>query len=254
MRRAVTEIGNAADETPVRDVTFSQVFAAGRHAITVKQFSDFAADTGYTPDGPCYVHEQGQWRARDDRSYLQPGFAQADSHPAVCINWNDAAAFIAWLARKSGKKYRLLTEAEREYVARAGTTTPYWWGNTITSEQANYDGTVAYGRGRRSTYRKATVPVDSFKPNPWGLYQVHGNVAEWVQDCWNPSYKGAPRDGSAWLSGDCDLRALRGGSWGYTPTDIRAAYREGVPMLRRYYHIGFRVGRTLDPADAGAGK
>ena len=97
-----------------------------------------------------------------------------------------------------------LSEAEREYVARAGTTTPFWWGSSITPEQANYNGNYVYaGGGSKGEYRAKTVPVKSFKPNPWGLYQVHGNVWEWVEDCWNDSYSGAPADGSAWTTGDC---------------------------------------------------
>ena len=96
---------------------------------------------------------------------------------------------MAWLSRKTGKTYRLLSEAEREYVARAGTTTPFWWGSTISTSQANYDGNYTYGGGPKGEYRQKTVPVDSFQPNPWGLYQVHGNVWEWVEDCWNDSYR-----------------------------------------------------------------
>ena len=140
--------------------------------------------------------------------------------PVINVNWDDAKAYVAWLSRKTGKTYRLLSEAEREYVTRAGTTTPFWWGSSISTSQANYDGNYTYGSGSKGEYRQKTMPVDSFQPNPWGLYQVHGNVWEWTEDCWNDSYNGAPTDGSAWtaaiaVSGSCAAApgsAIRGSS------------------------------------------
>jgi formylglycine-generating enzyme required for sulfatase activity len=175
----------------------------------------------------------------------QSGFAQSGSHPAVCINWDDAKAYVAWLSRKTGKTYRLLSEAEREYVARAGTTTPFWWGSTISTSQANYNGNHTYGSGSKGEYREKTMPVGSFQPNPWGLYQVHGNVWEWVEDCWNDTYGGAPTDGSAWTSGDCSRRPDRGGSWGNPPRNLRSAVRSGSTTDLRHSAGGFRVARTL---------
>ena len=131
----------------------------------------------------------------------------------VCVNWNDAKAYVAWLSKTTGKTYRLLSEAEREYVARAGTTTPFWWGATISTSQANYDGNYTYAGGSKGEWRKATVAVDSFAANPWGLYNVHGNVWEWTEDCWNEKNAGNPGNGSARTNGDCGCRVLRGGSW-----------------------------------------
>src|SRR5262249_208043 len=122
----------------------------------------------------------------------------------------------------TGKTYRLLSEAEREYAARAGATTAYWWGQSISMSQANYDGKAD---GTNDESRHKTVPVDSFEPNPWGLYNVHGNVAEWVEDCWHDNYQGAPSDGSAWMGCDGDQRVTRGGSWGSLPHSVRAASR-----------------------------
>ncbi|MGA7326727.1 MAG: formylglycine-generating enzyme family protein [Rhodomicrobium sp.] len=151
------------------------------------------------------------------------------------MSWNDAKAFVAWLSQKTGRSYRLLSEAEREYVTRAGTTTPFWWGSTITPEQANYDGKQA-----------KTVPVKSFQPNPWGLYQVHGNVWEWVDDCWHDSYEGAPTDGSAWTAEGCGMRTLRGGSWGSNSDFLRSAYRGNYLPTLRDANSGFRLARTLD--------
>ena len=121
--------------------------------------------------------------------------------PVINVSWDDAKAYVAWLSRATGKPYRLLSEAEREYVTRAGTTTPFWWRPSITTSQANYDG-ASYSIGfMKCEYRKQTLPVNSFQPNPWGLYQVLGNVWEWTEDCWHDSYAGAPADGSAWTSG-----------------------------------------------------
>ena len=116
--------------------------------------------------------------------------------PVINVSWDDAKAYVGWLSRKTGKTYRLLSEAEREYVTRAGTTTPFWWGTSISTQQANYNGNYTYGTGATGVSRRQTVLVDSFQPNPWGLYQVHGNVWEWTEDCWHDNYSGAPSDGS----------------------------------------------------------
>jgi formylglycine-generating enzyme required for sulfatase activity len=131
---------------------------------------------------------------------------KGDQHPVVCVNWHDAKAYIAWLVSTTGKSYLLLSDAEREYVAGAGSTTPYRWGSTISTRQANYDVTFDVGS-------KVTVPTDSHAANPWGLYYVHGNVYEWTEDCWNMSNAGNPGNGEARNSGDCSFRVLRGGYW-----------------------------------------
>jgi formylglycine-generating enzyme required for sulfatase activity len=142
---------------------------------------------------------------------------------------------------------RGLSEAEREYVTRAGTTTPFWWGASISPQQANYDGTLTYEGGPTGEFRVKTVPVDSFEPNPWGLYQVHGNVLEWTQDCYHDRYSGAPQDGSAWTGGDCSDRVVRGGSWINNPAMLRSAGRYPVSPVVRIYNLGFRVVRMLTP-------
>src|SRR5262245_59854979 len=133
--------------------------------------------------------------------------------PTINVWREDARAYLARLLETIRKSYRLLSEAEREYVTRAGTNTPFWWGASIWSDQANYNAEFPFGGGPKGQHRKMTVPVDQFEPNPWGLYQVHGNVSEWVADCWNKDYQGAPSDGSAWMSGDCDRGVIRGGDW-----------------------------------------
>ena len=139
----------------------------------------------------------------------------------------------------------LLSESEWEYVARAGTSTPFHFGETISTSQANYNGNDTYGSGRQGVYREQTLPVGSFSPNAFGLYDVHGNVWEWTQDCWNGSYSGAPRDGSAWLRGDCSMRVLRGGSWFGFPLVLRSAVRVWLATDGRFNDIGFRVARLI---------
>jgi formylglycine-generating enzyme required for sulfatase activity len=166
--------------------------------------------------------------------------------PVINVHWNDAQAYLKWLSNKTGQKYRLLTEAEREYATRAGTFTPFWWGPKITPEQANFDGAREYrGGGTKGSFRQRTVPVDSFKPNSWGLYNVHGNVWEWTQDCWNSSNDGNTGDGNARITGDCFRRVVRGGSWGDNPGYMRAAVRTSLRTDYRNNNVGFRVARTL---------
>ena len=166
----------------------------------------------------------------------------------INVSWDNAKEYAAWLSRKTGKTYRLLSEAEREYVTRAGTTTPFWWGSSISTSQANYNGRSTYDGAAQGEFRQKTLSVDSFQPNPWGLYQVHGNVWDWVEDCWNESYQGAPSDGSAWTSsGVCGRRVVRGGSWVNVPRILRSANRNRGTAGDRDDVSGFRVGRTLTP-------
>jgi formylglycine-generating enzyme required for sulfatase activity len=151
------------------------------------------------------------------------------------VSWHDAQAYVRWLSDKTGHTYRLLSDVEWEYVARAGTATPFWWGRTISTTQANYDGNLVYGNGAKGEYRKRTVPVDSFEGNGWGLYNIHGNVWEWVADC--------VRDGTPPDPG-CS-RTFRGGAWGSPPKFLRAAWRSYYEADRAYYTGGFRVKRLL---------
>jgi formylglycine-generating enzyme required for sulfatase activity len=221
-------MGSTADPqaSPPHHVVIARPFAVGRFALTFDEWDQCVAEAGCRYK--AYDREWGRGRL-----------------PVINVSWNDAKTYLAWLSRKTAKPYRLLTEAEREYVARAGTTTPFWWGATISTGQANYDGNYVYGDGVKGEWRRRTVPVDSFEPNPGGLYQVHGNVWEWVEDCWNESYAGAPADGSAWAAGDCTRRAMRGGSWFNKPVD--AAAREQNDAAFRYHSYGFRVARALTP-------
>ena len=247
------------DEGPLHGITIKRSFAAGKYAVTRDEFEAFVTSTRRKIDGDCFLRTGDILERNSARSWRSPGFAQTGSHPAVCVSWNDAKAYTAWLSKKTGKTYRLLSEAEREYVARAGTATPFWWGSSITPDQANYNGNAVYkGGGEKGEYRKKTVPVKTFQPNPWGFYQVHGNVGEWVEDCWNDNYRGAPTDGSARKTapadssairaGVCDQRVIRGGSWGADPRDLRAAYRcSTLSAGDRDNDVGFRLARILNP-------
>jgi formylglycine-generating enzyme required for sulfatase activity len=244
------EPGHEVDEAPVHKVTISARIAVARYAVTVADFETFVAVTGYRPGIGCRVFEGGRWTERSDLSFRNPGFPQGPNHPVVCVNWNDAKAYTDWMTARMSGEYRLPTEAEREYATRAASSTAFWWGNDIAPSQAGYDWTHVFGNGPRGQARRGTHPVDAFQSNPWGLFQMHGNVSEWVEDCWNDNYRGAPIDGSAWQSGDCRRRVLRGGSWGYVPKDLRASYREGATLSFRNFNFAFRVVRVL----RGAGK
>jgi formylglycine-generating enzyme required for sulfatase activity len=217
------------DEGPQHQVTIGKAFAVGKFAVTFNEWDACVADGGCNGYRPL---DEGWGRGR---------------RPVIGVSWNDAKAYVAWLSRKTGKGYRLLSEAEREYATRAGTATPFWWGSSITPRQANYDGDFAYNKGAKGEDRQKTLPVDSFEPNPWGLYQVHGNVWEWAEDCWHNSYLGAPTDGAAWTNAtkDCTSRVLRGGSWFNLPRDLRSAARVRTATFYRSRLDGFRVGRTL---------
>jgi YbdK family carboxylate-amine ligase len=167
------------------------------------------------------------------------------NRPVINVNWNDAKAFAEWLSRKTGMAYRLLSEAEHEYVTRAGTTTPFWWGSSISPNQANYNGDYTYVGGPKGEYRGRTVSVDNFEANPWGLFNVHGNVWEWTEDCWNDINEGNPGNGGARTTGDCSRNVVRGGSWVSNPKYLRAAFRFGITAGTRGSLFGFRLARTL---------
>ncbi len=238
-------------ESPQHLVTIGKPFAAGQFAVTRAQFAAFADAAGYQIADGCHVYAGAAWTLDAAASWRRPAFEQGDDHPVVCVNWHDAQAYVAWLNSKTpGAEYRLLSEAEREYVTRAGTTTPFWWGRAITPDQANYDGNFTYkGGGENGAFRQKTEPVRSFAANPFGLYQVHGNVWEWMADCYNDSYLSKPSDlkstGAPWLAGDCSRRVLRGGGWNRRPETLRAAYRTGLDAAFRGNSIGFRITRDI---------
>jgi formylglycine-generating enzyme required for sulfatase activity len=168
-----------------------------------------------------------------------------DASPAMNISWEDAKAYAAWLSAKTGKTYRLLSEAEWEYAARAGTIAAYPYADGLSPTKANYDASTD-GSGPSDANRQRTVPVGSFLPNAFGLYDMQGNVSEWVEDCWNDDYTAAaPTDGSAWVTGDCKGHVVRGGSWEDSATELRSAARTGGAKDDRFYTDGVRIARSL---------
>ena len=250
MGSAEGEEGRDSDEGPQHEVRIGEKFAVGKYEVTRQEYGEFVRETGRDMSGGCRVYDEGEgkWKTVDDRSWEGPGFRQAGGHPVVCVSWEDAKAYVSWLSWKTGKSYRLLSEAEWEYVARAGTTGPFHFGSTITTDQANYDGNYVYGSGHRGVYRKRTVAVGSFPANGYGLHDMHGNVWEWVEDCWHENYAGAPSEGEAWTSGgECGRRVGRGGSWFDEPEGLRSAYRSWNSAGLRGYSSGFRIARTLTP-------
>lgn len=226
-------------------------FAAGRFAVTRGEFAAFVRASNYQAEAGqgdgCFFWTGIEWKKDKTLSWRSPGFPQEDDHPVVCVSWNDAMAYAQWVSRTSGKAYRLLSEAEREYATRAGTQTSFWWGDTINTRQANYAGTgKGYNGSPAGEWRKATVAVNRFATNPFGLYNLHGNVWEWVADCWHDTYNGAPGDGSAWTEACAgNQRVRRGGSWSGMPAMLRSAFRNRNFPDNRDIDIGFRLARTL---------
>ena len=209
-----SESGRDDDEGPRHRVTISYSFAVGVYEVTRGEFSQFVSETGYSTGDSCFTYEGGVWDDRSGRTWRSPGFSQSDREPVVCVSWEDAKEYVHWLSGRTGQTYRLLSESEWEYVARAGTETEFHTGRRITTDQANFHGEYTYNGSSEGVDRGETVSVGSFPGNNFGLHDVHGNVWEWVEDCWNGSYDGAPTDGSAWTAGECNERVLRGGSWG----------------------------------------
>ena len=201
-------------------VTISEPFAVGVYEVTFTEWDACrqAGGCGHSPD------DEGWGRG---------------NRPVINVSWDHAQQYVGWLSEETGKKYRLLSESEWEYVARAGTTTRYHWGDDIGRNRANCYGCGSHWDGEK------TAPVGSFSPNAFGLYDTHGNVWEWAQDCWNESYEGAPTDGRAWESGHCGYRVMRGGSWNSPTWFMRSANRLRNPTYTQYSAFGFRVARTL---------
>ena len=228
-------------------------FSAGRFEVTRGQYRMFAEATGRSHDG-CFVWTGGTFEMEPAKDWRDPGYAQDDLHPVACVSWEDATAYAGWLSRQTGRKYRLLTEAEWEYAARGGTTTTRYWGDDagMSCDYANgadrstaalVPGASNWSVVNCDDRHPFTAPVGRYRANAFGLYDMLGNVEEWTQDCWNGNYSGAPVDGSARSAGDCSLRAVRGGSWIDAPVGLRVAYRVGSPTTVRVYRRGFRVAR-----------
>jgi formylglycine-generating enzyme required for sulfatase activity len=217
------ETGRRDDESPQHKVTIAANLAVGRFEVT---FDEWDA---------CVVLGGCVYKPPD-----QKGWGRGD-RPVINVSWDDAQHYVAWLAKRTNKPYRLLSEAEWEYAARAGSDKAYPWGSEIGTRRANCDGCGSPWDDQQ------TAPVGSFAPNAFGLYDMHGNVQEWVQDCYHANYEGAPQDGSAWTTSCEDNRkVLRGGSWYGSPTkDLRSASRLAITAGFQGNHNGFRVGRVL---------
>ena len=250
-------------ETPQHTVTISKGFAMARTAVTVGEFREFVRASGYVPDsirlGGASVYDERSGALRDDSDATwqddYAGRKADDKLPVVNVSWNDAKAYADWLGQRTGKAYRLPSEAEFEYALRGGTRSRYWWGDDVPTRQVeNLTGSGDRSRsGRRwshafRNYRDGywgPAPVMSFAANPFGLYDINGNVSEWTQDCWHDNYVRAPNDGSAWINPGCRSHVVRGGSWGSSPDQVDSAYRQGADGELRSGRVGFRVVREL---------
>jgi len=252
-----TEQGRADDEEPVHSVRFAEPFALGRREVSVGEFRAFVEAEGYRTEAErgqgCATWDGAQWQYDPARNWHSPGFAQGDNHPVVCVSRNDAQAYVDWLAKHTGKRYRLPSEAEWEYAARAGTSTAQFWGESADeacpyanvadkSSQDRYPGGMIHDCDDGFVY---TAPIGSFKPNAFGLDDMLGNAWEWTADCWNPSYQSAPIDGASWTTGDCKRRVFRGGSWISAPRLARSAVRYWSVTGGGADVGGFRPARTL---------
>jgi formylglycine-generating enzyme required for sulfatase activity len=234
-------------ERPQHPVKIDQPFALGRYGVTQGEFAAFVRETGYSTEGGCYIYTDHRYPLVPEDGWQNPGFAQTERDPVVCVSWQDAKAYVAWLngrlhSRASldgGGPYRLPSEAEWEYAARAGTRTARWWGDPIGSGNADCDGC-----GSRSDSQQP-APTASFQANAFGLSDVLGGAWEWTEDCWNETYVGAPQDGGAWGRGRCELRVMKGGDWSNRPWVLRSAHRSREKFRDRTNYIGFRIARTL---------
>ncbi len=238
-------------EKPRHKVGVGYSFAVGKFEVTKGQYAKFVDDSGRSDGDGCYVFDE-KWKKEAAKNWRSVGYEQSNDHPVACVSWNDAKAYAKWLSGQTGFKYRLLSEAEWEYAARAKTTTMRHWGN----DWDNKDGCKYANVGDKGNWTSAfdctdgykyTAPAGIFKANGFGLHDMQGNVWEWTEDCWNESYAGAPTIGKAWLSGNCGARVLRGGSWDVFPGVVRAASRFGSDSGSRSNDDGFRIARTLSP-------
>jgi formylglycine-generating enzyme required for sulfatase activity len=239
----------SSNEGPQHVVKIAKPFAVGKFHVTVDQFAAFVAETRYKASSKCVIKWKETWEAKG--SWRNHDFTQERSHPVVCVSWDDAKAYVDWLAKKIRKPYRLLSEAEFEYAARGrtspGTYPRFWFGN----EEKDL---CRYGNGDTKSLSICndgydyTSPVGHYEPNAFGLYDMAGNAWQWTEDCYHMNYSGAPADGSAWTTATCGAHVFRGGSWHEYPVFLRAAYRlapSGSLVANTF--IGFRLARTLTP-------
>jgi formylglycine-generating enzyme required for sulfatase activity len=221
------EKGHQPAEEPQHDVTVAAPLAVGKFEVSFDEWEACALEGGCAN----YRPQDGGWgRGR---------------RPVIYVSYDDAKSYVEWLRQKSGKAYRLLSEAEWEFAARGGTNTPFAGGETLAPTQANFDASTASGSKKQGSYEGKSVEVGTFPPNPYGLHDMEGNVFEWVEDCWNPTHAGAPSDASP-RGGDCKRRVAKGGAWYYEAEFARPSARMSFPKGSRLNVIGFRVARPLE--------
>lgn len=242
--------GYLDEEHPQHEVRIGHAFGLSRYLVTRGNYAAFVRATGYTSTAGCVFYRRYSrvsYAYHGDGNWQNPGFPQTEQDPVVCVSWWDAQAYTEWLnanlrgsmAGNAGGLYRLPSEAEWEYAARAGQQTARWWGDDIGTNNANC-------RECGSRWDdKGTAPVGSFGPNQFGLYDVLGNAGEWTQDCWQTDYAGAPADGTARTYGDCGYRAVRGHAWNSEAWTLRSAGRYGLGIDQAFSYVGFRVAKTL---------
>lgn len=252
-RDRITAGDFTADQGPQRLVSVAP-FAIGRHEVTRAQFSAFLDASGHPRPSGCITWEDGIESNRQDRSIDNPGYGQGADHPAVCIAWHDAQAYVDWLSRETGEAYRLPSEAEWEYAARAGSDARFFFGPDVEAI-CRFDNIAdAEARARWPGWETTacsdgvvfTGPVGSFEANGFGVFDIYGNVREWVRDCWHNTYENAPETSQAWVDPGCGNRVARGGSWDSKPSLVGSSWRWSMPADTRHFLYGFRVARELD--------
>ena len=248
MGSPIGEVGRYANEGPIHPRTIHKTLGVGVYEVTRGQFRDFIEASGYDAGDVCWTFENMRWRERIGRSWESPGYLQDDQHPVVCVNRYDVMQYVEWLSATTDQEYRIPTESEWEYAARAGTKTTYYWDDASSSIQNQCEN--ANGADLRTDFLwrvdcddryEFTAPVGSYKPNPFGLHDMLGNVWEWTQDCWSDDYSNATADATAYDEAQCELGVLRGGSRYVSAQGIRAAHRYRFDPTSRNQNTGFRV-------------
>lgn len=256
----------ATREQPKHSVQIKKSFALGKYEVTRREFTRFAEASGYSPAPGCWHFVGTEWLFDESRSWRDAKIGETDDHPVTCINWHDASAYLEWLSKETGRRYRLASEAEWEYAVRAGTTTTYWFGNDPdricefvnlgdldTQDRFRWHETrIKYdkmsdwrGQACRDGY-PTLAPVAATVANPFGLHGMLGNANEWVADCWRDDYRGETGEQAARLIGaDCGLRVMRGQGWTAIAASTRPAFRLKMNATDRRFTFGFRVARDL---------
>lgn len=229
------ELGRQPDESPQHPVTFGKAFAISRYQVTAGEFDAYLKASGVTI-------ANGDTRPGRECKAGKPRYKQGPKQPAVCVSYQDVEAYAAWLSKQTGKHYRMVSEAEREYAARGGSAGAFPFPLDPDAEYEISQHANVYGPKDGYSW---TSPVGSYPPNDFGVYDMHGNVYEWVADCYHDSYVGAPADGSAWKSAACNNVVIRGNDWGEAPIFSRSGNRNNAGPTARGDWLGFRVVREL---------